>query len=84
MMVVFISYFQVYKEMSGVVTDRDGGKLANLCCMFYYFDCFVCISTPRLDDARLGNTVGYAYVLFSMHLYCTAGSFVSFHSCFAS
>lgn len=45
---------------------------------------FVCISTPSLDDARLGNTVGYAYVLFSMHLYCTAGSFVSFHSCFAS
>lgn len=76
-----MSYFQVYKGMHGVVTDRDGGKLANLCCMFYYFGCFVCISTPRLDDARL---VGYAYVLFSMHLCCSAGSFVSFHSRFAS
>lgn len=84
MILLFISYFQVCKGMHGVVTDRDGGKLANLCCMFCYFGCLVCISTPRLDDASLGNTVGSACVLFSMHLYCTAGSFVSFHSCFAS
>lgn len=52
--------------MSTVVIDGDGGELAALCCIFYTLDCFMCIFTQRLDDARLGNTVGCACVLLSM------------------
>lgn len=35
-------------------------------------------SLKRLDNARLGDTVGCACVLFTMGCCCTAGSFVCF------